>query len=358
MPSRDRPAHRGRWSTCRRARPRQVVPALSHTCSTSVALYSPVVKEFISELKARGLAAKTIANTALVLRLVLQEAVEAGSLRENPATNLRLPKARRQEPKFLTADEVNALAAAARPPYGFLILFAAYTGLRPSELCGLRVGKLDLLRRRAEVSETLMQINGEAIIGPTKSDAVSSVPIPVFLRDAAGEYLALRRHELGRPLAPDDLVFPPITTKNGVARTEYLYAESLRRYILKPALAAARLPSDFRTHDLRHTCASLLISLGAHPKAIMERLGHSDITVTPTSMATSSPRSRSSSPTASTSSTGRRPPATTRSPPPASRPATSSISVPTTIGSDRDPEWAVAPPGQNHLKMRRFCHAG
>lgn len=240
----------------------------------------PAVKEFVAELKARGLAPKSIANTALVLRLVLQEAVEAGSLRENPATNLRLPKARRQEPKFLTADEVNALAAAARAPYGFLILFASYTGLRPSELCGLRVGKLDLLRRRVEVSETLMQINGETVIGPTKSDAVRSVPIPVFLRNAAGEYLALRRHQLGRPLVPDDLVFPPITTKNGVARTEFLYAESVRRYILKPALATAGLPSDVRTHDLRHTCASLLISLGAHPKAIMERLGHSDITVT------------------------------------------------------------------------------
>ncbi len=90
----------------------------------------------------------------------------------------------------------------------------------------------------------------------------------------------MRRHQLGRPLAPDDLVFPPITTKNGVARTEFLYAESVRRYILKPALAAAGLPSDFRTHDLRHTCASLLVSLGAHPRAIMERLGHSDITIT------------------------------------------------------------------------------
>ena len=240
----------------------------------------PAVKEFVAELKARGLASKTIANTALVLRLVLQEAVEAGSLCENTATNLRLPKARRQEPKFLTADEVNALVSATRAPYGFLILFAAYTGLRPSELCGLRVSKLDLLRRRVEVSETLMQINGETVIGPTKSDAVRNVPVPAFLRDAAGEYLALRRHQLGRPLAPADLVFPPITTKNGVARTEFLYAESLRRYILKPALAAAGLPSDFRTHDLRHTCASLLISLGAHPKAIMERLGHSDITVT------------------------------------------------------------------------------
>jgi integrase len=239
-----------------------------------------VVKEFIAELAARGLASKTIANTALVLRLVLQEAVEGGALKDNPASNLKLPTARRQEPRFLTAEEVGRLVAATRDPFGFLILFAAYTGLRPSELCGLRVGRLDLLRGRVEVAETLMQVEGKTVIGPTKSDSVRTVPLPAFLRDEAGEYLAFRRAQLGRPLAPQDLVFAPITSKHGATRTDYLYAESIRRYILKPALAASGLPEDVRTHDLRHTCASLLISLGAHPRAIMERLGHSDITVT------------------------------------------------------------------------------
>ncbi len=48
----------------------------------------------------------------------------------------------------------------------------------------------------------------------------------------------------------------------------------------KPAIAAAGLPPQTRFHDLRHTCAALCIALGAHPKAIQERLGHSSITVT------------------------------------------------------------------------------
>ena len=47
-----------------------------------------------------------------------------------------------------------------------------------------------------------------------------------------------------------------------------------------PALEAAGLSTKVRTHDLRHSCASLLISLGAHPKAIQERLGHKEISVT------------------------------------------------------------------------------
>lgn len=46
------------------------------------------------------------------------------------------------------------------------------------------------------------------------------------------------------------------------------------------AVLAAGLPPATRFHDLRHTCAALCIALGAHPKAIQERLGHSSITVT------------------------------------------------------------------------------
>lgn len=50
--------------------------------------------------------------------------------------------------------------------------------------------------------------------------------------------------------------------------------------VFKPAVADAGLPTATRFHDLRHTCASLCIAPGAHPKAIQERLGHSSITVT------------------------------------------------------------------------------
>ena len=52
------------------------------------------------------------------------------------------------------------------------------------------------------------------------------------------------------------------------------------RRFFRPAVESAGLPSALRFHDLRHTCAAFLIAQGAHPRAIMERLGHSSITVT------------------------------------------------------------------------------
>jgi site-specific recombinase XerC len=48
----------------------------------------------------------------------------------------------------------------------------------------------------------------------------------------------------------------------------------------KPALVQAGLPAHTRFHDLRHSYAAMLIGQGAHPRAIMERMGHSTITVT------------------------------------------------------------------------------
>jgi integrase len=55
---------------------------------------------------------------------------------------------------------------------------------------------------------------------------------------------------------------------------------AIRRLILRPALEAAGLPSTFRTYDLRHTHASLLIEDGASPIEIAYRMGHVDGTVT------------------------------------------------------------------------------
>lgn len=75
------------------------------------------------------------------------------------------------------------------------------------------------------------------------------------------------------PVAAEDFVFT--VPMGGPLRRDLLY-----RRIIRPAVEKAGLPSGLRLHDLRHTCVSLLIQLGAHPKAIQERLGHSSITVT------------------------------------------------------------------------------
>ena len=237
------------------------------------------LKELVGELSSRGLAAKTIAHTVLVLRLVLQEAVEAGSLKENPATAMKLPRARRQEPLFLAA---RGEPARRRHPTALRLPDPVRRIHRPAPVRAVRPARRQARppprsRRGVRDAHAGRRQDGDR---PHEVRQHAQRPTPPLPRRRRRRVPGRALGSARRRLEPADLVFGPIATKNGVTRTPFLYAESIRRYILKPALAEAGLPSEFRTHDLRHTCASLLISLGAHPQAIMERLGHSDINVT------------------------------------------------------------------------------
>jgi integrase len=146
-----------------------------------------------------------------------------------------------------------------------LIYTAAYTGMRWGELAGLRVPRLDLLRGTLDIVEALTEVNGNLRIGPTKTGKVRTVSIPRFLVELMAEHLVTFP-------AADHYVF---SAANGGPLRRSFYP---RHY--KPAVLRAELAQSLRFHDLRHTCAALLIAQGAHPKEIRERLGHSTIQLT------------------------------------------------------------------------------
>jgi integrase len=232
------------------------------------------VKRWAVDQLERGISPKSVRNWLSVMILVFDEALDAKAIRENPARGVKLPRTRRAETMFFTAEQIETLALAMEPPqYGFLVRFAAYTGLRPGELAGLRVRRLDLRAGRVEVCETLIPVDGRLVAGPTKTYANRTIPLPAFLRKQSAQYLAWLEADQGRLLEPDDYVFRAI--KGGP-----LNRQRFREKVMRPALRRAGLPEQFRAHDLRHTCASLMIGLGAHPKLVMERLGHSDISIT------------------------------------------------------------------------------
>jgi Phage integrase family len=164
-------------------------------------------------------------------------------------------------------DRVVELAAAIDPRYELLVRFAAYTGLRAGELVALRIRHLNLLRGRCEVGESATEVDGRLVWGPTKTYARRTVHLPRFLCDQLAAYLAERPH------GPDDLVFT--AAQGGPLREQKFVAG-----IFKPAAAQAGLPHRLRFHDLRHTCASLLIAQGASVKAVQAQLGHASATVT------------------------------------------------------------------------------
>ena len=230
------------------------------------------VETFIASLVAQGLGPKTVRDCVSVLSLVLKGAVRARAIRENPAAghHIAVP---RQRGQALTLDELLRLVDHTREEYRAAVLLLVYTGMRPSELCGLRVGSVDLLKGTVLVCETLTPVGSRLVAGPTKTGHERMIPLPRFLGDVLAEHLASRRYQLRRPLLPVDYVFVGV-------KGQPLHRQFLRTHVVRPALLAASLPENFRTYDLRHAHASQLIDMGASPLAIKERLGHTDVLTT------------------------------------------------------------------------------
>jgi len=151
------------------------------------------------------------------------------------------------------------------PERGLLVRFAGFTGLRSGEIVALRAEAVDLMRARVQVVASASEAYGKIQFGPPKTYQRRSVPLPKTL---VGE---LTSHLGGR--AATEFVFT--SSRGGPLRHSNFYARHF-----KPAVIRAGLPEATRFHDLRHSYAAMLIAEGAHPRAIMERLGHSTIQVT------------------------------------------------------------------------------
>jgi integrase len=227
------------------------------------------VAEWISSIR---LAPASVAYIHRVLYLILELAVRSARIVRNPAHGVRLPRPLKASKRFLTREEVFRLAdCAAEYPipeigqqYRVLVLVLAFCGLRWGETAGLKVKRLDLLRRRLVVAETLSEVNGHLVWGTPKNHQARSVPVPSFLVDVLAEVM--------HGASPDDLVF---TTWRG----KPLRNLNFRRDIFDKAAEDAGL-AGLTPHELRHTAASLAVSAGANVKAVQRMLGHASAAMT------------------------------------------------------------------------------
>ena len=241
----------------------------------------PTVVGLLAELTAAGAGAGTVRNVRDVLRLVLELARRSGAIKVNPVEGAKAPKKPPAEMIFLDANQIMTLADAVTyppirtgggehrrrtfPERGLLVRFAAFTGLRSAEIVALRTDSVDLLRGRVQVVSSATEAYGKIQFGPPKTYQRRAVPLPGALVAELTTYLAGKDS--------DEFVFR--SSRGGPLRHSNFYARHF-----KPAVLRAGLPEETRFHDLRHSYAAMLIAESAHPRAIMERMGHSTIQVT------------------------------------------------------------------------------
>jgi integrase len=224
------------------------------------------VQGWVSDLLAKNYAPGTIRKAYQLLSAVFDAAVTSDLIARSPCRGVKLPKDIREEMRFLAPEEIEELAEAIDPRYRALVLTGGYTGLRSGEMLGLKVNRLDMLRRQVRVVETLTEVKGQIGIGPPKSKASRrTVTMPAFLVDELAQHLAAYRD-------PEGWVFS--SPQGGpVRRTNF------RRRFWIPAIRAS-VGEPMRFHDLRHSHAALLVAQGVHPKVLQDRLGHASITTT------------------------------------------------------------------------------
>lgn len=213
------------------------------------------------------MAPRTVRRTYGALRAALNYAVEVDRLARTPCRGIHLPSV---EPATVTIPEpiqLITLTDAIDPPYSAMVWLGAVLGLRWGEVAGLRVGRVDLLRKTVTVTEQVTRgAGGAAVIGPPKSAAARrTISIPAELADE----LSAHMKSVGLTGAdPDELLFP--NTEGGPL--EY---SNWRRRIWVPAVEKAGL-DGLNFHDLRRTNATAMVIEGVDVKTAQARLGHSD----------------------------------------------------------------------------------
>ncbi len=153
---------------------------LPHWSATRlVAVSHADVQAWVAEQRAAGAAPATVRKHFRVLSLVLDLAVRDGRLPRNPCQGVNLPRLEQARRRYLTHEQVHRLAdetcslwPGTRLPYReretmasyrLIVLVLAYCGLRWGELAALKVERVDLARRRIEVAESVVEVDGVLI---------------------------------------------------------------------------------------------------------------------------------------------------------------------------------------------------
>jgi integrase len=219
------------------------------------------VQRWTVSLAQRKLGSSQIRQSVFLLSQILDAAFDYGFVQSNACAAVRLPRQIRATMRFLSAAEVERLASAVPGQYRALIDLFAYAGLRWGEAIALRPRGCDLAAAKVFVAETLVDVNGAVIGGPTKTSRMRFASLPRFLADELDQSIRLQ----GR--GPYDLIFT-------APRGGPLRIANFRNRVWWPALERAALPRTVRIHDLRHTCASLLIGADVSPMTVQHHLGH------------------------------------------------------------------------------------
>ena len=259
-----------------------IAPYFREKNITLKGLQAKDIQDFYQEQLNR-VKASTVIHYHANIHKALKYAVKLELISNNPADRVERPKQEKFQGSFYSSEELNDLFdTVAGTRLELAVLLGAFYGLRRSEIVGLKWDAIDFKKNTITINHTVTSCNldGKCVVlakdtTKTKSSR-RTLPLVPFFRD---KLLNIKSQQeankklCGRSYNKDYL--------------DYIYVDEIGDRI-KPNYITGQFPKllekqgfrRIRFHDLRHSCASLLLASGVPMKNIQEWLGHSDFSTT------------------------------------------------------------------------------
>lgn len=223
-----------------------------------------------------GLSARSLRLHKNILNQALNLAVQSKLIPANPCQFVDLPQCTRYESSFYNEKQLQALFTALRDdPILPLVKITALYGLRRSELLGLQWDSIDFDKKTMTIRHTVSKVTKVVAKDKTKNASshrtfpLNQETVEIFQRAKRME--ERNRATFGSQYQENSYVFK---WPDG-----HLYSPDYLSHRFNDLLKKHNLP-HIRFHELRHSCASMLIAMDYTLKDVQEWLGHSDVKMT------------------------------------------------------------------------------
>lgn len=223
-----------------------------------------------------GLGNRSIRYIHQTIHRALKSAVKLGMITRNVADAVDVPKITRREMKFMTEPDIHIFLEFARnTEYYYLFYLALLSGMRRSELLGLKWGDTDLDLGHLSVIRTLHRIGGKIIIWQPRTAKgkrlIALSPSTCLILKGYKIEREKLYSSLGKALSDEDYVF---AHHDGQSLHPNSVTYAWHKVAQKIGLEGVRF------HDARHSHASLLLKQDVHPAIVAQRLGHASVQIT------------------------------------------------------------------------------
>jgi integrase len=259
------------WERYEQVARKHIFPEIGHIRLRNL---TPMLIQDLYQKKLKAISPRTVQYIHVTLHRSLSQALRWNLVPRNVAALVYPPKVTKREIRPLTVEEVNILFKTVKGnPLEALYVLAVTAGLRRGELLGLRWEDIDLEIGTLRVKRSLsFNKEGPYLVPPKTAKGTRSISLSQICVEALRKHKLLQLEQKKVWNRNLDIVFP-----NKVG--EYRRSQRVINDCFETVKRKGNLP-DVRFHDLRHTCATLLLTKGVHPKIVQELLGHSSISIT------------------------------------------------------------------------------